>query len=490
MPRGSRSVSDSSSSFAFSACLHSAVLTWLVLASHGLNGEKPPSPYDREIRPHEARLVWYSLRNRLPNVKPGAVKARALPPRAVRRFDQQIVAGPKETASAPQLIRAPEPKIVLPKPLPLPNFLAVSQLPPRPVKRFVPPPDHVVPRPAPALPQAPNLDSRPRIGALAMKLDPSRPKPLPFVAPAMREKRTPALELPQAPAIAPLPPAAEMPRLPKGFQPPPERARKTEPAVTLAEEPSAPAAVRASPQADLVIAGLNPARLLDIPKLPGAHDSGFSGGPRPRPEGAAATPNDAKVTVPDLSAHAGEHDAEPTLVAGLGPNPRKALLDALRPGGSIVGMTASVSPVHAARVVGVPDARLAGRATYSMAIQMPNLTSYSGSWLVWFAEREAGKGHTPENILAPAPLRLVDPKYVRTAAEERVEGTVRLFGVIRKDGSVDSVELLRRLDPRLDAAAAEALSKWKFTPALRDGAPVEVDAVFEVPFHLAPKTAQ
>jgi protein TonB len=87
-------------------------------------------------------------------------------------------------------------------------------------------------------------------------------------------------------------------------------------------------------------------------------------------------------------------------------------------------------------------------------------------------------------------LRLVDPKYVRTAAEERVEGTVRLFGVIRKDGSVDSVELLRRLDPRLDAAAAEALAKWKFTPALRGEVPVEVDAVFEVPFHLTPRTAQ
>jgi len=175
-------------------------------------------------------------------------------------------------------------------------------------------------------------------------------------------------------------------------------------------------------------------------------------------------------------------------VAGLGPNPRKALLDALRPGGSLAGMTMSGGREHAARVAGVPDARLAGRATYSMAIQMPNLTSYSGSWLVWFAEREPER--TPGKIRPPEPLRLVDPKYVRTAAEERVEGTVRLFGVIRKDGSVDSVELLRRLDARLDAAAAGALAKWKFAPALRDGVPVEVDAVFEVPFHLTPRTAQ
>jgi TonB family protein len=122
-----------------------------------------------------------------------------------------------------------------------------------------------------------------------------------------------------------------------------------------------------------------------------------------------------------------------------------------------------------------------------MAIQMPNLTSYSGSWLVWFAERGP---RTQGDIRPPEPLRLVDPKYVRTAAEQGVEGTVRLFAVIRTDGSVDSVELLQRLDGRLDAAAAEALAKWKFTPALRDKAPVEVDAVFEVPFHLAPRTAR
>jgi len=491
MPPRNRSVSQSTSSFALSAGLHSAVLTWLMLASHGLDGEKPRSPYDEEIRPHETHLVWYSLRNRLPNVKPAVKRAHALPPRAARRFDQQIVAGPKERAGAPQLIRAPEPEVTLPKPLPLPNLLAIPQLPPRPVKPFAPPPERIARRGAPALPEAPKLDFRPRIGALAMRLDPNRPKPLSFVAPAMREKPreklTPALELPEAPALAAPPPATEMPRLPKRFRAPPERAKKTDPVVSLAEETPEPATVRAAPQAELVIAGLNPARLLDIPKLPGAHDAGFSAGPRARPEGAAAAPNDAKVVVPDLSAYGGGRDSEPTLVAGLGPNPRKALLDALRPGGSIAGMTQTGGQVHAARVAGVPDARLAGRAAYSIAIQMPNLTSYSGSWLVWFAEREP---RTPEIIRPPEPLRLVDPKYVRTAAEDRVEGTVRLFAVIRTDGSVDSVELLQRLDGRLDAAAAEALAKWKFTPALRDKAPVEVDAVFEVPFHLAPRTAR
>jgi outer membrane biosynthesis protein TonB len=52
---------------------------------------------------------------------------------------------------------------------------------------------------------------------------------------------------------------------------------------------------------------------------------------------------------------------------------------------------------------------------------------------------------------------------------------------------VDRIELLRGVDNRLDQSAVEALGKWLFEPAMRDGAPIEVDAVFEVPFRLAPK---
>src|SRR5581483_1559915 len=136
------------------------------------------------------------------------------------------------------------------------------------------------------------------------------------------------------------------------------------------------------------------------------------------------------------------------------------------------------------RVSGAPDPSLEGRAVYTLAIQMPNVTSYSGSWIVWFAERErAGPGA----VRAPSPLRKVDPKYIASAIADGVEGIVRLGAVIRKDGHVEAVKLLRHLDERLDRSASEALAKWEFTPASRDGAPVEVDAVFEIPFRLAPK---
>ena len=90
----------------------------------------------------------------------------------------------------------------------------------------------------------------------------------------------------------------------------------------------------------------------------------------------------------------------------------------------------------------------------------------------------------------PDPIRKVDPKYIADAVLERVEGIVRLSAVIRKDGRVDSVELLKHLDDRLDKSAEEALAKWHFEPARRDGTPIDVDAVFEIPFRLAPKTSK
>jgi TonB family protein len=141
----------------------------------------------------------------------------------------------------------------------------------------------------------------------------------------------------------------------------------------------------------------------------------------------------------------------------------------------------------AVRVSGAPDARLRGRQVYTMAIQIPNLTSYSGSWLVWFASHDADSGSAAVDMKPPLPLHMVSARYIHTAEEDRVEGKVRLWATISKEGHVEGIELLQHLDDRLDQSAQEALSKWQFQPALRNGIAIDVDAVFEVPFKLAPK---
>jgi protein TonB len=81
------------------------------------------------------------------------------------------------------------------------------------------------------------------------------------------------------------------------------------------------------------------------------------------------------------------------------------------------------------------------------------------------------------------PLKKIDPKYPPTLITEHVEGEVILYAILRSDGSVDSIQLVRGIDEQLDANAMNALSQWKFRPASKQGAPVELEAIVHIPFH-------
>jgi protein TonB len=76
--------------------------------------------------------------------------------------------------------------------------------------------------------------------------------------------------------------------------------------------------------------------------------------------------------------------------------------------------------------------------------------------------------------------------YDLSAVEDRVEGKVQLSAVIHTDGYVYAITVLRGVDARLDNNAVTALRKWEFEPARRDGVPVDVDVVIEIPFRLRP----
>ena len=107
---------------------------------------------------------------------------------------------------------------------------------------------------------------------------------------------------------------------------------------------------------------------------------------------------------------------------------------------------------------------------------MPNLNSATGSWILNFSELsgDANGRRTAEEVSSPQPLRKVDPKYPPTLIAEHVEGEVVLYAVIRKDGSVDSIQLVKGIDEQLDANAMHAFAQWKFQPATIDGKPVDV----------------
>ena len=536
--RGTPPRARSSLSFAVSGCLHSGVLAWVILGGTGQPQPRAQTIYDREIRPNETRIVWYSLREKLPEIAPADTQADARAARARVKAAQTMVAGDRDDARPAPLIWAPEPELATPKAVPLPNVVAMA--PAKVVRPFVAPPVK-----SPALPPTAPLADAPRVAAAdvqtvfplpvvapsgpsraftpppnvrmqrqamlplpegpqpEMVVEPNalpfanagpRPQPRAFVAPPAKSRPVAAVGLPAAPEVAGVSAAkAGLEKVPRGYLPRTLPAKPFAAPLISAEPPVLLGVPGATAEASLAIVGLNPAKTTEIPAPPGSRAAGFSAGPQPRAEGGTGANSGALLNVPGLVVKGGVKDTQPTLVANFSPTSKENLMAARA---TMAGAGAAPkAPVESrATRAAPPDARFAGRVVYSIAIQMPNVTSFSGSWLVWFAEREPApkgtRGAAPGQMRPPEVVRKVDPKYIAAAAAERVEGTVRLFGVIGKDGHVGRIALLRQLDERLDRSAQEALAKWEFTPALRDGVPVDVDALFEIPFHLAPRANQ
>jgi TonB family protein len=122
------------------------------------------------------------------------------------------------------------------------------------------------------------------------------------------------------------------------------------------------------------------------------------------------------------------------------------------------------------------------RRFYSLTLNMPNLNSSGGSWVIRFAELKQNSTTDPGSLSAPAATRKVDPAYPLELMRQNVAGVVILYAVIHADGSVGNVRVLRGVDERLDQFASQALSRWQFDPATKNGSPVDVEATFQIPF--------
>ena len=151
-----------------------------------------------------------------------------------------------------------------------------------------------------------------------------------------------------------------------------------------------------------------------------------------------------------------------------------------------VGSTRPMQPDDAAKLTEPERAVFGTRRFYSVTLNMPNLNSGGGSWVIRFAElkRDSGSqpGNPPPDLSQPMATRKVDPAYPLQLMRENVHGTVILYAVIHSDGSVGNVKVLRSVDERLDRFATEAISQWKFDPATKNGTPVDVEATFQIPF--------
>jgi protein TonB len=87
-------------------------------------------------------------------------------------------------------------------------------------------------------------------------------------------------------------------------------------------------------------------------------------------------------------------------------------------------------------------------------------------------------------VSPPKRVFYVQPVYPEAARASRLEGTVIMEVVIGRTGAVEEVKVLKS-SPLFDAAAVEAVKRWKYEPALLGGSkPLRVFMTVRVEFRL------
>lgn len=76
------------------------------------------------------------------------------------------------------------------------------------------------------------------------------------------------------------------------------------------------------------------------------------------------------------------------------------------------------------------------------------------------------------------------PRYPPAARNAGIGGTVVLRGIVRRDGSIDTVEVIREPGGHLGEAARRAVRQWRFRPATFHGEPIDVYYTVTVNFNL------
>jgi protein TonB len=88
------------------------------------------------------------------------------------------------------------------------------------------------------------------------------------------------------------------------------------------------------------------------------------------------------------------------------------------------------------------------------------------------------------DVSQPVLLVKVEPEYSEEARKAKYSGTVLLSIIVDATGMPRDIKVIRPLGLGLDEKAVEAVSKWRFKPAMKNGHPVAVQANVEVNFRL------
>ncbi len=87
-----------------------------------------------------------------------------------------------------------------------------------------------------------------------------------------------------------------------------------------------------------------------------------------------------------------------------------------------------------------------------------------------------------QNLRVPLPYKRLTPEYTQAARERSIEATVDVAAELNERGDVERTEIVRWAGFELDEAAASAVKKMQFRPALRDGKPLAIRVLLRYNF--------
>lgn len=421
---------------------------------------------------------------------------------------QEIISVPPEPDNSRQTVVTPDLR-VLHKELALPNVVVwgeksapiqpASQLPSTSQPKLLLPPD-VIPPPVEQLPRSSKLIQPQAAEAIRpaeeLPLDAKARVPS-QLAPSVIEP-PPSAEALQRRAgtinLAKLGPDVAAPKLPVPEQ---HAASPATPATSIPPPPSVQELGSGKSQGRMLALSVQPTEVrgpIEVPQ--GSRKGVFAATPEGK-EGAPGTPdvpgggksetgtpgNDSAAKANDALAgiYVGPAPAPKAPVSGApDPNLRSKLLSALK-----AASPTSAPPPPTTAVSGdthIENRVFGSKKFYSMVMNMPNLTSTAGSWVVRYAELTPSLDKT--DLSAPVALHKVDPAYPAEFIRDRVEGTVVLYAIIHADGSIDGIRVLESGDQRLNEIAMTALKRWTFRPGTKQGVAVDIEAVVKVPFRI------
>ncbi|MBV9503869.1 MAG: M56 family metallopeptidase [Acidobacteriia bacterium] len=98
--------------------------------------------------------------------------------------------------------------------------------------------------------------------------------------------------------------------------------------------------------------------------------------------------------------------------------------------------------------------------------------------------RASGRIRVGGNVQALKLANQPRPQYPLEAKQQHIQGVVKLFAVIGKDGTVQNLNVISG-DPILAASALQAARQWVYQPTLLNGSPVEVETEIDVNYTLS-----